>query len=97
MTASVSNERAFSQGGITISKLRNRLKGDIVEGLQRVKCAIQHDLLYREPGPSSVLEAEMNGDEGDDEGEGSEVEDWDDLLLEEDDDSLTAGMDMDSD
>jgi hypothetical protein len=106
MAASVSSERAFSQGGITVTKRRNRLKGDIVEALQCVKCAIRHDLLYREPGPSSILEAEMNddgqysddGDEGDDEGEGSEVEGWDDLLLEEeDDDSMTAGMDTDSD
>ncbi|KIK31598.1 hypothetical protein CY34DRAFT_39380, partial [Suillus luteus UH-Slu-Lm8-n1] len=34
MTSSVSSERAFSQGGITISKRWNRLKGDIVEALQ---------------------------------------------------------------
>ena len=40
MSSSVSSERAFSQGGITISKWRNRLKGDIVEMLQCVKCAI---------------------------------------------------------
>ncbi|KIK33711.1 hypothetical protein CY34DRAFT_32916, partial [Suillus luteus UH-Slu-Lm8-n1] len=37
MAASVSSEQAFSQGGITISKRRNRLKGDIVEALQCVK------------------------------------------------------------
>ena len=76
--------------------------------LQCVKCAIRHDLLYREPGPSSILEAEINndGDDGgdsdginsDDDGEGSEVEGWDDLLLEEEeDDSLTAEMDTDVD
>jgi hypothetical protein len=99
MAASVSSERAFSQGGITVTKRRNRLKGNIVEALQCVKCAIRHDLLYREPGPSSILEAEVNddGDDGDDNGEGSEVEGWDDLLLEEEDDTLTAGMDSTTD
>jgi hypothetical protein len=105
MAASVSSERAFSQGGITISKRRNRLKGDIVEALQCVKCAIRHDLLYREPGPSSILEAEVNDDreysdnghEGDDDGEGSEVDGWDDLLLEEEDDDVPTVMDTDSD
>src|ERR1700722_17353835 len=56
MASSVSSERAFSQGGITISKRRNWLKGDIVEALQCIKCAIRHDLLFRKPGPSSVGE-----------------------------------------
>jgi hypothetical protein len=101
MSSSVSSERAFSQGGITISKRRNRLKGDIVEALQCVKCAIRHDLLFRESGPSSILEAEVNGDheyceEGQDDGEGSEtVEGWDALLSEDEDDSLTGEMDWD--
>jgi hypothetical protein len=57
MSSSVSSERAFSQGGITISKSRNCLKGDIVEALQCIKCAIRHNLLFREPAPSSILEA----------------------------------------
>ena len=59
MSSSVSSERAFSQGGITIRKRWNRLKGDIVGALQCVKCAIRHDLLFREPGPSSIFEAEV--------------------------------------
>ncbi|KIK33277.1 hypothetical protein CY34DRAFT_57066, partial [Suillus luteus UH-Slu-Lm8-n1] len=37
MSSSVSSERAFSQVGITVTKRRNRLKGDIVEALQIVK------------------------------------------------------------
>jgi hypothetical protein len=89
MSSSVSSERAFSQGGITISKRRNRLKGDIVEALQCVKCAIRHDLLFREPAPSSILEAEFNGDgeDGEDDGEASDTADgWDDLLMEDEDD-----------
>ena len=62
----VSSERAFSQGGITISKCCNFLKGDIVKALQCIKCAIhciQHDLLFREPAPSSILEAKEGDDE----------------------------------
>jgi hypothetical protein len=101
MSSSVSSERAFSQGGITINKRRNRLKGDIVEALQCVKCAIRHDLLFREPGPSSILEAEMDDAQGEglegnlEEGEGgSETESaWDDMLIEDDE----AAMDVDSD
>jgi hypothetical protein len=52
----VSSERAFLQGGITISKHQSYLKGDIVEALQCIKCAIHHDLLFHKVGPSSVEE-----------------------------------------
>ena len=41
-----SSECAFLQGGMTITKQRNRLKGDIVEALQYLKCLIQHNLLF---------------------------------------------------
>ncbi|KDQ21305.1 hypothetical protein BOTBODRAFT_85739, partial [Botryobasidium botryosum FD-172 SS1] len=34
MCSSVSSERAFSSANLTITKLRNRLKGDITEALQ---------------------------------------------------------------
>ena len=100
MSSSVSSERAFSQGGITISKRRNRLKGDIVEALQCVKCAIRHDLLFREPAPSSILEVEFNGGDGDgaddDGGEGYEAaEGWDDLLMDSGDEDDGSGMDVD--
>ncbi|KAJ7671806.1 hypothetical protein B0H17DRAFT_948166, partial [Mycena rosella] len=39
----------LSSAGITISKRRNRLKGNIVEALQCLKCFISKDLLFREP------------------------------------------------
>jgi hypothetical protein len=69
MASSVSSECAFSQGGITITKLRSRLKGDIVEALQCLKCAIKNDILLQEPSPLSMLEEEeyelINGDESD--------------------------------
>jgi hypothetical protein len=100
MSSSVSSERAFSQGGITITKRRNRLKGDIVEALQGLKCAVRHDLLFREPAPSSTLEAELNAD-GEDEKDGEDSEDsgseategWNNMLMEDEDDGL--GMDID--
>jgi hypothetical protein len=100
MSSSVSSERAFSQGGITITKRRSRLKGDIVEALQGVKCAIRQDLLFPEPAPSSVLEAELNGDgaseDDEDGGEESEAaEGWNDMMMEDEDDG--SGMDIDSD
>ncbi|KZT24067.1 hypothetical protein NEOLEDRAFT_1028302, partial [Neolentinus lepideus HHB14362 ss-1] len=47
MGSSVSSERAFSHAGITISKRRNRLKADIVEAIQGMKCSLRHDLLFR--------------------------------------------------
>lgn len=68
MSSSVSSERAFSSGGITISKRRNRLKGDIVEALQFLKCLIRRDLMFREP-----LD-EMDEDSSEDE------EGWDNIL-----------------
>ena len=37
MASSVSSECAFSSAGITVSKRRNQLKGDIVEALQCMK------------------------------------------------------------
>ena len=91
MAASVSSERAFPQGGITISKRRNRLKGDIVEALQCVKCLLRHDLLFRELGPSSLVEepddseteAEARTEEnlGDD----TDKEGWDILISDDSD------------
>ena len=66
MSSSVSSEHAFSQVGLTISKCRNCLKSDIVEALQCIKCAIRHDLLFREPAPSSIVEVKESDDESDD-------------------------------
>ena len=100
MSSSVSSERAFSQNGITINKQWNRLKGDIVEALQCIKCAIWHNLLFQEPAPLSTLKSEFNEDGEDDEdgGEGSKnAEGWDDLLMDSEDDSEESGMDTDSD
>ena len=62
-----------------------------MEMLQCVKCAIRHDLLFREPAPSSILEVETDDDE--DEG-------WDELLLGDEDvagGARIVGTDTDKD
>ena len=90
MASSVSSERAFSSAGITISKRRNRLKGDIVEALQFLKCLIRRDLIFQTQ-PSTYL------DDLEDEGDTQLIPDtekaplWDQMWLEEDDDAVTEG------
>ena len=89
MASSVSSERAFSSAGITISKRRNRLKGDIVEALQFLKCLVRKDLVFRERAPSSVLETELEvfDDDGDDVWEdvvSSNPASWDGLVIDVD-------------
>ena len=92
MASSVSSEWAFSQSGITISKHCNCLKGDIVKALQCVKCAIHHDLLFHEAGPSSLVkdepeELEIEGEASENAEDSIEEEGWDDLILEDIEDS----------
>jgi len=87
MVSSVSSEKAFSQGGIMITKCCNHLKCDIVEALQCVKSEICHGLIFCEPAPSSVLQAEFdNSDEGASEYELKNVEEelWDGMLVDDD-------------
>ncbi len=89
MASSVSSERAFSSAGITISKLRNRLKGDIVEALQFLKCLVRKDLVFRERAPSLVLENELEvvDDDGNDVWEdvvASNPASWDGLVTDVD-------------
>jgi hypothetical protein len=62
MASSVSSERAFSAAGITIGKRRNRLKGDIVEALQCLKCLIHHNLLFRDVVVANDLEGELEAE-----------------------------------
>ena len=65
MASSVSSERAFSSAALTITKRQNRLKGDVVEALQVMKCLLHNKLVFRETGPSSTTENqyEMQDDE----------------------------------
>lgn len=85
MASSVSSERAFSAGGITINKRRNRLNGDIVEALQFLKCAIRQDLLFRELAKEEKEQEEQEEKEQDEEprsGKKDEGVSWD-IVLEE--------------
>ena len=59
MASSVSSERAFSTVGITISKCRNRLQGDIVEVVKVIKCLLHHDLIFREVLNMAHMEKEL--------------------------------------
>jgi hAT family C-terminal dimerisation region len=62
MASSVSSERAFSSAGITISKRRNRLKKDIVEAIQCLKCMYHNDLIFRKVETIVDEEKEMDKD-----------------------------------
>ena len=92
MASSVSSERAFSSAGITVTKRRNRLKGDVVEALQFLKCWYRQDLLFREPLPSSGVELSMiESEAGDmidareDKNNQSEMpRSWDELIIDGD-------------
>lgn len=104
MASSVSSERVFSSAGITVSKRRNRLKADIVEALQFLKCSIRQDLLHRAPAPSSAVEldlqkAEENADvEAEDdelmEEPQKEPRPWDDLLEDDSDDEMLENSEL---
>jgi hAT family C-terminal dimerisation region len=81
MASSVSSERAFSSAGITISKRRSRLKPDIVEALQFLKCLHRRELIYgEEPNASMISDSESQVKTAEcDEGLG-EAGGWDDLV-----------------
>ena len=90
MASSVSSERAFSSAGITISKRRNRLKGDIVEALQFLKCLIHRDLVFC-ANPSTYFDSDLDEEEvltqgGDLVPDAEQSPLWD-LWLEDDDDA----------
>lgn len=93
MASSVSSERVFSSAGITVSKRRNRLKGDIVEALQALKCMIHKDLLFREEPSASAELDELDSDSEDADGKPPDEADdevgWDDCVLDLDPDSDT--------
>jgi hypothetical protein len=90
MASSVSSERTFSSAGITISKRRNRLKADIVEALQCLKCLYHNDLIFRDVVDTTQVEKDMEELEdilddsyGNDDANEEEWS-WDKLLVDED-------------
>jgi hypothetical protein len=87
MASSVSSERAFSSAGITISKRRNRLKGDIVEALQVLKCLYRKELIFREVVTVAEEEDDMDWEELE------EIVDnfsWDEMVLDIGDDDIES-------
>ena len=60
MASSVSSESAFSAAGITITKRRNRLEGNIVEALQCLKSFIHQDLIFREVVSAAQEEQDLD-------------------------------------
>jgi hypothetical protein len=75
MASSVSSEHAFSSAGITISKRRNRLKPDVIEALQFIKCLYHRNLLFRE---DPCAETEM--EELEDGKTGNRESGWDNMV-----------------
>ena len=68
-------------------------QGQHCGGLQCIKCAIRHDLLFKEPAPSSTIELEEDeeladaagGDSRDAEELDAEGVCWEELLIEDED------------
>jgi hypothetical protein len=88
MASSVSSERAFSSAGITLSKRRNRLQGDIVEALQFLKCMFHHDLIFREVRTFTEEETILDEGLGESEDRASVQDDelsWEDLWIDAND------------
>ncbi|KAG6859741.1 hypothetical protein C0995_004639 [Termitomyces sp. Mi166 len=82
-------QRRFSRNTMSVpsllqaslfSKHCNRLKGDIVEALQFIKCAISRDLLYHEEVLPLTEEEMIQADDGDLEWEDSTEAGWDKML-----------------
>ncbi|KAJ7627174.1 ribonuclease H-like domain-containing protein [Roridomyces roridus] len=89
MSSSVSSERAFSSAGITISKRRNRLKADVVEALQCLKCFIVRNLLFRDP---VVFEPEVEEREDElDKSAPAQPSSWD-ILVDDDPDNYEFSL-----
>jgi hypothetical protein len=75
MASSVSSERAFSSAGLTITKRRSRLKGDIVEALQVLKCKIKGSAIMRSAAePSLAREEDLESKEAEEDNAMTEVE-----------------------
>ena len=91
MASSVSSECAFSLAGLTISKRRDRLKDDIVEALQCLKCMYYNDLIFQDVIVATEEEAELESMDlelaGESEGNNSVGEgfSWDALLTDDED------------
>ena len=91
MASSVLSECTFSSAGLTISKCHNRLKGDIVEALQCLKCMYYNDLIFQDVIAATEEEEELEDMDlelaGENEGNNDIGEGftWDELLGDDED------------
>ncbi|KAG1720921.1 hypothetical protein EDD22DRAFT_962677 [Suillus occidentalis] len=76
-----------------LSIMTSSVSSDIVEALQSLKCSLHNDLLFREAGPSSLVEEELNDSDTKadiSEKEGDVADDergWDTLILDDENNS----------
>ena len=94
MASSVSSERVFSSAGLTLSKHRNCLKGDIVEALQCLKCMYHNDLIFREVIVATEEEEELEDMDSELAADTSVIDEgftWDQLLV--DDENMYDNID----
>ncbi|TFY73438.1 hypothetical protein EWM64_g10574 [Hericium alpestre] len=94
MASSVFSKHAFSSAGITITKRHNRLKADVVEALQGLKCALRTCLLICELGLSSIYEEQLEIEEALEE---ELVESAAEIALKTDDGMIVLELELDSD
>lgn len=92
MASSVSSECSFSSAGITISKRHNRLKGDVVEALQCLKCLYHNELIFHDVLTYAEVEKEMELmeetlDKVSASFEAQDSASWDQVIVDDDSDS----------
>jgi hAT family C-terminal dimerisation region len=94
MASSISSEHAFSSAGLTLSKHHNRLKGDIVEALQCLKCMYHNDLIFWEVIVATEEEEELEDMDSELAADISVIDEgftWDQLLV--DDENMYDNID----
>jgi hypothetical protein len=83
MVSSVSSERAFSSAGITISKCCKRLKGDIVEALQCLKCMYHNDLIFQKVDMLAEEQQLLEEDTEEVQVDDKDVFSWDQIIVDD--------------
>ncbi|KAM6501757.1 hypothetical protein JOM56_001734 [Amanita muscaria] len=84
-----------AQQAFSSEKIPSLYLGIVVEALQSLKCAIRTNLIFREPGPSTISEGY---EEDDGENDSEDEEGWDSLVIDaEADDADNDAEDADND
>ncbi|KZT38983.1 hypothetical protein SISSUDRAFT_696854 [Sistotremastrum suecicum HHB10207 ss-3] len=93
--SSVASERAFSSAGITITKRRNRLQGDIVEALQVLKSLYRRNLMKGSDNPTLENEWQLEKNYQEAEQEEEEVEARIEEVQEVDEEDINLAVEVD--